>query len=66
MLRQIIEKEFPLRNPPKSGHLVIVEANHEGGNDIELFTEVREWTKRLDSLNDAANTEQARDFPKHC
>jgi hypothetical protein len=44
---------------------VIVEANHEGGNDIESLTEVRERTKGLDSLNDAADTEQARDFPEH-
>ena len=66
MLRQIIEKEFPLRYPPKTGHLVIVEANHERGNDIEFLTKVWERTKRLNLLNDAADTEQARDFPKHC
>ena len=65
MLRKIIEKKFPLRDSPKSGHLVIVEANHEGGNQIELLTEVRERTKRLDLLNDAADTEQACDFPEH-
>jgi|SRR5437764_10448840 len=65
MLRQVIEKEFPLRNVPKSRHLVIVEANHEGGNDIEFLTEVREWTKRLNSLNYTADTEQARDFSEH-
>jgi len=65
MLRQIIEKKFPLWNAPKSGHLVIVEANHERGNDIELLTEVRERAKRLDSLNDATNTEQACDFTEH-
>src|ERR1043166_1357311 len=44
---------------------MIVEANHEGCNEVEFLTEVRERTKRLDSLNDAANAEQARDFPKH-
>ena len=44
---------------------MIVEANHEGGNDIEFLTEVRERTKRLDSLNDAADTEKACDFPEH-
>ncbi len=65
MLRQIIEKEFPLRDSPKSGHLMIVEANHERGNDVEFLTEVRERTKRLDLLDDAADTEQARDFPEH-
>jgi hypothetical protein len=44
---------------------MIVEANHERCNDIELLSEVRERTKRLDSLNDATNTQQARDFPEH-
>jgi hypothetical protein len=44
---------------------MIVEANHEGGNDVEFLTEVRERTKRLNSLNDAADTKQPRDFPEH-
>ena len=65
MLRQIIQKKFPLRNAPKSGHLVIVEANHERGNDIEFLTEVWERTKRPDLLNDTADTEEACDFPEH-
>src|SRR2546430_16485153 len=65
MLREIIEKKFPLRHAPKSGHLVVVKANHERGNDIEFFTEVWERTKRLDLLNDAADTKQAGDFPEH-
>src|SRR5947207_15046410 len=65
MLRQIIEEKFPLRHAPKCWHLVIVEANHEGGNDIEFLSETRQRTKRLDLLNDAADTEQARDFPEH-
>ena len=66
ILRQIIEKEFPLRDSPKSRHLVIIKANHKRSNDIELLTEVRKRAERLDSLNNAVNTEQARDFPKHC
>ena len=65
MLRQIIEKEFPLRDAPKSGHFVIVEANHEGGNDVEFLSETRQGMKRLDLLNDAADTEQLRDFAEH-
>ena len=65
MLRQIIEKEFPLRDAPKSGHLVIVEANHESGNHVEFLSETRQRTKRLDLLNNAADTEQVRDFPEH-
>src|SRR5512132_4742325 len=44
---------------------MIVEANHERGNDIEFLTEVWERMKRLNSLNDTANTEEACDFPEH-
>jgi hypothetical protein len=44
---------------------MIVEANHERRNEIEFFSEVRQRTERLNSLNHAANTEQSRDFPKH-
>jgi len=65
MLRQIVEEEFPLRDAPKSGHLVIVKANHEGGNQIEFLIKVWKPMKRLDSLNNAANSEHARDFPEH-
>ncbi len=65
MLREIIEKKIPLRHAPKSGHLVVVEANHERGNDIEFFTELWERTKRLDLLNDTADTKETRDFPEH-
>jgi len=45
---------------------VIVEANHESGNDVEFLSETRQGTKGLDLLNDAADTEQARNFPEHC
>src|SRR6266576_6926885 len=65
MLREIIEKKVPLRHAPKPGHLVVVKANHERGNDIEFFTELWERTKRLDLLNDTADTKQTRDFPEH-
>src|SRR6266481_3283571 len=65
MLRGINGKKFPLRYAPKSRHLVVVKANHERGNDIEFFTDVWERTKRLDLLNDAADTKQAGDFPEH-
>src|SRR6185503_14301919 len=66
MLVQIIQKKLPFPDVPKSGHLVIVEANHESGNHVEFLPETRQRTKRLDLLNDAADTEQARDFPEHC
>jgi len=44
---------------------VIVEANHERGDDIEFLTDVWERTKRFDSLNDPVDTEEACDFPEH-
>src|SRR6266576_1733056 len=65
MLREIIEKKIPLWHPPKSGHLVVVEANHERGNDIELLSETWQGAKRFDSLNDPVDTEEACDFPEH-
>ena len=40
---------------------MIVEANHERGNDIEFLTEVWERMKRLDLFsNHAADTEEAQ------
>jgi hypothetical protein len=65
MLREIVEKEFPFWHLPQARHFVIVEANHEGGDDIEFLSEARERMKRLDSLNYAAHAKQARDFPEH-
>src|SRR4029077_20538152 len=44
---------------------MIVKANHKSGNHVEFLSETRQRTKRLDLLNDAADTEQARDFPEH-
>src|SRR5262249_20519377 len=65
MFRQIVQKKFPLGYAPKSRHLVIVEANHERRNKVEFLSETRQRTKRLDSLNNTAYPEQARDFAKH-
>jgi len=65
MLRQIIEEEFPLGHAPKSRHFVIVEADHEGGNEIELLAEAREWMKSLNPLNHTSDPEQFCDFPEH-
>ena len=65
MLGHIVEKKFPLGHAPKAGHFVIVEADHECSYHIEFLSEIRERMKRLYSLNDAADTQQARDFPKH-
>src|SRR5215469_17076240 len=65
MLGQIVQKKFPLRHAPKSGHLVIVEANHESRNQVKSLSEVWQRTKRLDSLNNPAHPEQACNFAKH-
>lgn len=65
MLRQIVQEKFPFRDVPKSGHLMIVEANHESANHVEFLPETRQGTKRLDLLNNAPDTEQTRDFPEH-
>src|SRR6476620_752787 len=65
MLPQIIQEKFPLRDAPESRHLMIVKANHESGDHVEFLSETRQRTKGLDLLNDAADTEQARNFPEH-
>src|SRR4029453_1466504 len=65
MFLEVVEEKFPLRHAPKSGHLVIVKADHECSYHIEFLSDIRERTKRLDSLNDAADIEQTRDFPEH-
>jgi len=65
MFLEVAQKKFPLPHAPKSGHFVIVKADHEGGYHIELLSEIRERTKRFDLLNYAADAEQARDFPEH-
>jgi hypothetical protein len=65
MLRQIVEKKFPRRDAPKSGHFVIVKANHESGYHIESPAEIRERPKCVDLLDDTMDTEQTCDFPKH-
>jgi hypothetical protein len=65
MFLEVAEEKFPLWHAPKSGHLVIVEADHECSYHIEFLPEIRQWTKRPYLLNDATDTEQARDFPEH-
>src|SRR5215831_17333769 len=65
MFLEVVEKKFPLWHAPKSGHFVIVEADHECSYQIEFLSEIRERKKRQYSLNDAVDTQQACDFPKH-
>lgn len=65
MFLEVVEEKFPLWHAPKFGHFVIVEADHECSYHIEFLSEIRERTKRLYSLNDAADIEQPRDFPEH-
>src|SRR5436309_8389477 len=65
MFLEVVEKKFPLWHAPKSGHLVLVKADHEGRYQIEFLSEVRKRTKPLDLLNYAANTQEACDLPEH-
>jgi len=65
MFREIVEKEFPLWHLPQARHLVIVEANHERGNEVEFSSEIGEGTESFDTLDHAAHAEQPRDFPEH-
>ena len=65
MFLEVAEKKFPLRHAPKSGHFVIVKADHEGRYYVEFLTEIRERPKLLDSLDYPPDAEQARDFPEH-
>jgi hypothetical protein len=44
---------------------VVVEANHESRNDVEFLPKIGQWPKGIDSLDDTANSEQPRNFPKH-
>src|SRR5439155_23048363 len=65
MFCEVVEKEFPLWHLPKTGHFVVVEANHEGSDEIEFSSEIREGTESVDSLNYAMDTEKSRNFPGH-
>jgi hypothetical protein len=44
---------------------VVVEANHESGDDIELLSKIGQRPKSFDSLDYTANAEQACNFPEH-
>jgi hypothetical protein len=65
MLCQVVEKKFPLRHLPEVRHFVIIEANHERCDEIELLSEIRKRSESFDSLDYAANAEQTRNLPEH-
>lgn len=65
MLCQIVEKEFPLRHLPEVRHFVIIEANHECCDEIEFLSKIWKRSESFDSLDYAANAEQARNLPEH-
>src|SRR6266513_2660010 len=44
---------------------MVVEADHEGGDEIKFSFEIGKGGKRLNARDNAADTEQARDFRKH-
>jgi len=37
---KVVEEKFPLWHAPKIGLFVVVETDHEGGDEIELCLEV--------------------------
>ena len=65
MFCEVVEKEFPLWHLPKTGHFVVVEANHEGSDEIEFSSKIREGTESVDSLNYAMDTQESRNFAEH-
>lgn len=65
MLCQVVEKEFPFWHLPETRHFVIIEANHEGSDEIEFWSKVGERTESVDSLDYAVDTEESRNFPEH-
>ena len=65
MFCQIVDKELPLWHLPKIGHFVVVEANHESGDEIEFSSQIGERPKSFNPLDYPADTEQARNFPEH-
>jgi hypothetical protein len=65
MLCQVVEKEFPLRHLPEVRHFVVVEANHERSDEIEFLSKIWKRSESFDSLDYAANAEQARDLSEH-
>ena len=65
MFCEVVEKEFPLWHLPETRHFVVVEANHEGSDEIEFSSEIREGKESVDSLNYAMDTEKSRNFPEH-
>ena len=64
-LRQIDQKKFPLRHAPKSGHLVIVEANQMASDDVEFAIEFWQRLERLNARNGARYLEELDELAKH-
>jgi hypothetical protein len=46
-------------------HFVIVEANHERGDEIEFLAEVGQRTESVNSLDYAMDTQESRNFAEH-
>jgi hypothetical protein len=65
MFCKVVEKKLPLWRLPKVRHFVIVEANHERGDEIESLAEIWERTESVDSLDYTSDAEEARNFAKH-
>src|SRR2546429_6331455 len=64
MFCQIVEKKFPLRHLPKTGHFVIVETNHECRDQIEFLSKVGQGAESFYPLDYPTDAEKTRDFSK--
>jgi hypothetical protein len=64
MFGQIIEKKFPLRHIPKIGLFMIVKADQESSDKIEL-PQVGKGIESFDLSNHTTKAEEARHIAKH-
>jgi len=58
---KVVEEKFPFSHTPKIGLFVIVETDHECGNEIELCSELGEGIESSDSLDYTTNSKEASD-----
>jgi hypothetical protein len=64
MFGEVIQKEFPLGHAPKIGLFMIIEADQEGGSEIE-FSQVGKRIESFDLPDHTTHAEQACNFSKH-
>src|ERR1700704_1368578 len=65
MFGEIVEKEIPLGYAPQIGVLMIIETNHERGDEVELSFEIGQGDERLNPPDGALNAKQFRHVGEH-